>query len=386
MIARTSAKSRLIRPGTVMMSLMPGDALAQDVVDDPERVDDRGVLLDDVAQPVVGDRDQRVDLGLELLGRLLRDELAPAPSKLNGLVTTPIVSAPCSLAISATTGAAPEPVPPPRPAVMNTMSESASASAILSRSSSAARCADRRVAAGAEAAGDLVADADLVRRVGLQERLGVRVAGDELDAHHLGADHPVDGVAATAADADDADQGEVLGVGTQRHRRSPDVSNVATGDAVARRVGGVPVAGPASRRGCRVRAGVYPRHVRACPRVGHGPSAASAAGSRGAGRAREIGRVRVALGGCVSRRGSSGGRARVALSALGSSRAIDCQVPSASRPAMTGTVSDGAASSGSTWSAPWPGDPWRCVQRSSRGSSRSSAVDGVRRPTRRRAR
>ena len=62
-----------------------------------------------------------------------------APSKLNGLVTTPIVSAPCSLAISATTGAAPEPVPPPRPAVMNTMSESASASEILSRSSSAAR-------------------------------------------------------------------------------------------------------------------------------------------------------------------------------------------------------------------------------------------------------
>ena len=65
--------------------------------------------------------------------------LRRAPSKLNGLVTTPIVSAPCSLAISATTGAAPEPVPPPRPAVMNTMSESASASAILSRSSSAAR-------------------------------------------------------------------------------------------------------------------------------------------------------------------------------------------------------------------------------------------------------
>ena len=65
--------------------------------------------------------------------------LRRAPSKLNGLVTTPIVSAPCSLAISATTGAAPEPVPPPRPAVMNTMSESARASAILSRSSSAAR-------------------------------------------------------------------------------------------------------------------------------------------------------------------------------------------------------------------------------------------------------
>ena len=78
--------------------------------------------------------------------------------------------------------------------------------------------ADRRVAAGAEAAGDLVADPDLVRRVRLEQRLRVRVAGDELDAHHLGPDHPVDGVAAAAADADDADQREVLGIGTQRHR------------------------------------------------------------------------------------------------------------------------------------------------------------------------
>ena len=80
--------------------------------------------------------------------------------------------------------------------------------------------ADRAVTAGAEAAGDLVADPDLVRRVGLEERLGVGVAGDELDAHHLGPDHPVDGVAAAAADADDADQREVLGIGPQRHRLS----------------------------------------------------------------------------------------------------------------------------------------------------------------------
>jgi hypothetical protein len=35
-----------------------------------------------------------------------------------------------------------------------------------------------------------------MRGVRLEERLGVGVAGDELDAHHLGPDHPVDGVAA----------------------------------------------------------------------------------------------------------------------------------------------------------------------------------------------
>ena len=144
--------------------------------------------------------------------------LRRAPSKLNGLVTTPMVSAPLSLAIWATTGAAPEPVPPPSPAVMKTMSESTSAWPIFSESSSAARWPMRRVAAGTETAGDLVADPDLVRRIGLEQRLGVRVAGDELDAHHLGPDHPVDGVASSAADTDDADQREVLGIGTQRHR------------------------------------------------------------------------------------------------------------------------------------------------------------------------
>ena len=143
-----------------------------------------------------------------------------APSKLNGLVTTPMVSAPSSLAISATTGAAPEPVPPPRPAVMKTMSEPSRAWAIFSRVLLGGALADRGVAAGAEAAGDLVADPDLVRRVRLEERLGVGVDGDELDAHHLGPDHPVDGVAAAAADADDADQREVLGIGPQRHRLS----------------------------------------------------------------------------------------------------------------------------------------------------------------------
>ena len=70
--------------------------------------------------------------------------------------------------------------------------------------------ADAGIAASAEAARDLVADADLVGGVRLQERLGVGVDGDELHAHQLRADHAVDGVAAAAADPDDADEGEVL--------------------------------------------------------------------------------------------------------------------------------------------------------------------------------
>ena len=44
------------------------------------------------------------------------------PSNGKGLVTTPTVSIPIDLAISAITGAAPVPVPPPIPAVINTIS------------------------------------------------------------------------------------------------------------------------------------------------------------------------------------------------------------------------------------------------------------------------
>ena len=62
-----------------------------------------------------------------------------APSNSNGRVTTPTVSAPISsLAISATTGAPPVPVPPPSPAVTKTMSAPFSDSLISSWLSSAA--------------------------------------------------------------------------------------------------------------------------------------------------------------------------------------------------------------------------------------------------------
>src|SRR5689334_8568568 len=61
------------------------------------------------------------------------------PSKAKGLVTTATVSTPIWRAISATTGAAPVPVPPPMPAVMKSMSAPSIISVMRSRSSSAAR-------------------------------------------------------------------------------------------------------------------------------------------------------------------------------------------------------------------------------------------------------
>ena len=70
--------------------------------------------------------------------------------------------------------------------------------------------ADGRVGAGAEAARRRRADVELHVGVAHHERLRVGVDRDELDAGQAGVDHPVDGVRAAAADADDFDDCEVV--------------------------------------------------------------------------------------------------------------------------------------------------------------------------------
>ena len=127
------------------------------------------------------------------------------PSKWKGLVTTPTVRMPCSRAARAMTGAAPVPVPPPMPAVMNTMLAPSSCCEDLLQRLFGGGAADLGPRAGAEALGD--GDAELDAAVGerLRQRLRVGVGDDELDALQVGADHVVDGVAAGAADADDGD-------------------------------------------------------------------------------------------------------------------------------------------------------------------------------------
>jgi hypothetical protein len=60
------------------------------------------------------------------------------PSYSKGLVTTPTVRMPMSLAMRAITGAAPVPVPPPMPAVMNSMFAPSSASRTCASAASAA--------------------------------------------------------------------------------------------------------------------------------------------------------------------------------------------------------------------------------------------------------
>ena len=132
------------------------------------------------------------------------------PSKWNGRVTTATVRMPFCFAMSAITGAAPVPVPPPMPAVMKSMSAPSIRSAMRSRSSIAA---SRPISGRAPAPSprvSVVPSCSCDRRARALERLRVGVGADEVDAGQPAADHVLDRVAAAAAHADDLDDRAVL--------------------------------------------------------------------------------------------------------------------------------------------------------------------------------
>ena len=123
MTARTSAKSRLIRPGSVIRSQIPCT---------PWRSTSSATLNASTSGVCLSSTSSRRSLGITItVSDAARSAPTPSrawvarrvPSNPNGDVTMATVSAPTSRAIRATTGAAPEPVPPPSPAVTNTMSE-----------------------------------------------------------------------------------------------------------------------------------------------------------------------------------------------------------------------------------------------------------------------
>ena len=119
------------------------------------------------------------------------------------------------------TGAAPVPVPPPRPVVTKIMSAPSSAWMIFSVSSSAA---ERPTFGSAPAPSPFVSLPPICSLTGaalLLQRLQVGVGDDELDAVEAGLHHAVDGVAAAAADADhlDARAGAALVVEPQPQTR-----------------------------------------------------------------------------------------------------------------------------------------------------------------------
>src|SRR5688572_3863730 len=138
MTVRTSWKSTLTRPGLLMISAMPATALFSTssaalnasswVTSSPITSSSRSLRMT-ISESVCG-----ASSSMPCSAVFMRLE----PSKVKGLVTTATVRMPIEREISAITGAAPVPVPPPMPAVMNTMCEPAIASSMRSRSPSAA--------------------------------------------------------------------------------------------------------------------------------------------------------------------------------------------------------------------------------------------------------
>ncbi len=128
----TSAKSTLIRPGVVIRSVMPCTPLSS--TSSAER---KASIRLTAASPSCRSRSFGMTMSVS---QDSRSRLIPTsawlprrlPSKENGLVTTPMVSAPSLRAMLATTGAPPVPVPPPSPAVTKTISAPLSTSSISS--------------------------------------------------------------------------------------------------------------------------------------------------------------------------------------------------------------------------------------------------------------
>ncbi len=69
--------------------------------------------------------------------------------------------------------------------------------------------ADIRIGTRSQAARRFPTDVELEVGIGHQQRLGVGVDRDELDAADAVLDHAVDGIDTAATDADDLDDGEV---------------------------------------------------------------------------------------------------------------------------------------------------------------------------------
>ncbi len=138
MIVRTSAKSRLTSPGTVIRSVIPWtpwrrmSSAIRNASTTEVRFSTTWSSRSFSITISVSTRSRRLSIPISACCERLR------PSKTNGRVTTPTVSASSSRASSATIGAPPVPVPPPSPAVTKTMSAPLSASFSSSRLSCAA--------------------------------------------------------------------------------------------------------------------------------------------------------------------------------------------------------------------------------------------------------
>mmetsp|Transcript_44920 Transcript_44920/g.95562 ORF Transcript_44920/g.95562 Transcript_44920/m.95562 type:complete len:307 (-) Transcript_44920:95-1015(-) len=141
---RTSAKSTLIRPGLTTMSEMPVIPWRR-ISSAREKASCSGTPSGTISSSLSLETTMRMSTccwssSIASSAWVMRRR----PSKRKGLVTMPTVRHPACFASSATTGAAPEPVPPPMPAVTKIMSTPCTSSSI----SAAASIAEARPTAG----------------------------------------------------------------------------------------------------------------------------------------------------------------------------------------------------------------------------------------------
>ena len=138
MVVLTSAKSRLTSPGIMIRSVIPFTAWRRTW---------SAFLNISIMVALLDANPRSLSLGMVItVSTTFFRASRPAsacfirflPSKPKGFVTTATVRAPTSLLASAITGAAPVPVPPPRPAVIKTMWLSSTALRIASMFSMAA--------------------------------------------------------------------------------------------------------------------------------------------------------------------------------------------------------------------------------------------------------
>ena len=209
MIVRTSAKSRLTSPGTVIRSVMPWTPWRRmsSAIRNASRIE---VCFSttwsrrsfSITINVSTRSRELLDATLGLVDRGACPRTRTAASRLRPSAR------PSSRASSATIGAPPVPVPPPSPAVTKTMSAPLSASLSSSRLSSAAA---RPTSGSAPAPRPRVACEPIwifMSASSISSACASVLTAMNSTPASTCLDHAVDGVGAAAADADDLDDGE----------------------------------------------------------------------------------------------------------------------------------------------------------------------------------
>ena len=134
--------------------------------------------------------------------------------------------------ISAMTGAAPVPVPPPKPAVINTMWLSFQSVPDHLFALEGCLAPDFGIGAGAQAFGELFPSWILTGALEISRAWASVLAAINLTPWSLRSDHVVDGVSAGPADTDDLDFCRFFIVNVSKHVSPPDVIVVDAGHLV----------------------------------------------------------------------------------------------------------------------------------------------------------